>query len=167
MVVGADNICKTTPFLESFSTAQGAATALYSVIDRSSKIDGWSEEGNSRTPDSGETICGTISFENVHFHYPSRTEVPVLQGLNLHITSGQTVALVGGSGNGKSTCLQLLQRFYDPVQGVVRLDGRNVRDMHVASVRRQIAVVGQEPVLFATTIEENIRYGRPRYDEGD
>lgn len=84
-----------------------------------------------------------------------------MHGFNLKIKRGETVALVGNSGNGKSTCLQLLQRFYDPNKGEVFLDDRNLRSLNIHSLRSCIATVGQEPVLFSTTIGENIRYGRP------
>lgn len=85
----------------------------------------------------------------------------ILNGLNLKIESGQTVALVGNSGNGKSTCLHLLQRFYDPDEGGVLIDNRDIRSLNINSLRSNIATVGQEPVLFSMTIGENIRYGNP------
>ena len=84
-----------------------------------------------------------------------------MNGLNLKIEAGQTVALVGNSGNGKSTCLHLLQRFYDPSKGNIRIDGFDIRSLNINSLRSSIASVGQEPVLFSTSIAENIRYGKP------
>lgn len=84
-----------------------------------------------------------------------------MNGLNLKIEAGQTVALVGSSGNGKSTCFHLLQRFYDPSKGTILLDGDDIRSLNVNSLRSSIASVGQEPVLFSTSIAENIRYGKP------
>ncbi|NXI28746.1 MDR1 protein, partial [Sterrhoptilus dennistouni] len=96
-------------------------------------------------------IKGNLEFKDVYFNYPSRPDVEILKGLNLKVNSGQTVALVGGSGCGKSTTVQLIQRFYDPKEGMVR---------HLKYLREVIGVVNQEPVLFATTIAENIRYGR-------
>lgn len=84
-----------------------------------------------------------------------------MNGLNLKIKSGQTVALVGSSGNGKSTCLHLLQRFYDPNKGSVLIDDCDIRSLNINSLRSSIASVGQEPALFSTTIAENIRYGKP------
>lgn len=80
----------------------------------------------------------------------------------MKIRAGESVALVGFSGNGKSTCLQLLQRFYDPNKGEVLLDGQNISSINIESLRSCIATVGQEPVLFSTTIGENIRYGNPQ-----
>nr|CAD7406898.1 unnamed protein product [Timema cristinae] len=91
--------------------------------------------------------------------YTAAVMVTVLQGLNLTINPGETVALVGSSGCGKSTCVQLIQRFYDPIQGSVSLDGVNIKDLNVAWLRSHIGVVGQEPILFQTTIAENIRFG--------
>ncbi|NXC37903.1 MDR1 protein, partial [Penelope pileata] len=84
----------------------------------------------------------------------------ILTGLNLKVQTGKTIALVGASGCGKSTTVQLLQRFYDPDQGEVTLDGRDIRTLNVKWLRENIGIVSQEPVLFATTIAENIRYGR-------
>ncbi|XP_038171335.1 multidrug resistance protein 2 isoform X3 [Arvicola amphibius] len=103
---------------------------------------------------------GNLEFKNVHFSYPSRSGVKILKGLNLKVQSGQTVALVGNSGCGKSTTVQLLQRLYDPTEGVVSIDGQDIRSINVRYLREIIGVVSQEPVLFATTIAENIRYGR-------
>ncbi|NXV03275.1 MDR1 protein, partial [Cettia cetti] len=105
-------------------------------------------------------IKGNVEFKNVYFNYPSRPDVEILKGLNLKINSGQTVALVGGSGCGKSTTVQLIQRFYDPKEGMVTIDGQDIRTLNVRYLREVIGVVNQEPVLFATTIAENIRYGR-------
>ena len=100
---------------------------------------------------------GHIAFMDVQFNYPARPDVKILQGLTLNIQSGKTVALVGPSGCGKSTCIQLIQRLYDPDNGSVCVDGRDVRDYNVGWLREHIGVVGQEPVLFDCTIEENIR----------
>ncbi|NXO06754.1 MDR1 protein, partial [Oriolus oriolus] len=105
-------------------------------------------------------IKGNLEFKNVYFNYPSRPDVEILKGLNLKISSGQTVALVGGSGCGKSTTVQLIQRFYDPKEGAVTIDGQDIKTLNVRYLREVIGVVNQEPVLFATTIAENIRYGR-------
>ena len=101
-----------------------------------------------------------MEFVNVDFNYPARDEIPILNKLSLKIKPGQTVALVGSSGCGKSTCIQLIQRFYDPLAGSVRIDGRDVRDLNISWLRTHLGVVNQEPVLFATSIIENIRFGR-------
>lgn len=105
-------------------------------------------------------VDGIIEFENVHFSYPQRVEAKILCGLNLKISAGETIALCGPSGSGKSTTIQLLQRFYDPVKGKVKLDGHDVKSLNLNWLRSQMALVQQEPVLFATTIKENIRLGR-------
>ena len=106
-------------------------------------------------------VRGELSFEGVQFHYPSRPQVSALDGIDLHITPGETVALVGPSGAGKSTIIQMVQRFYDPQAGAVRLDGKDLRDLNRAEFRKHIALVPQDPVIFADTARENIRFGRP------
>ncbi len=106
-------------------------------------------------------VRGEVVFDDVTFRYPARPEVSALNGVSLHVSPGETVALVGPSGAGKTTILQLLMRFYDPQSGVVRLDGVDLRDMARAEFRRTIALVPQDPVIFATSARENIRFGRP------
>lgn len=108
-----------------------------------------------------QNVQGTIEFKNVQFAYPTRPETTILQNFNLKIEAGKTVALVGPSGGGKSTTVSLLERFYDPLQGSIELDGTNIQDLNVTHLRRLIGYVGQEPTLFATTIAGNIRYGKP------
>ncbi|XP_044280567.1 ATP-dependent translocase ABCB1 [Varanus komodoensis] len=155
VLIGAFSIGQVTPNLEAFAAARGAAYAIFNIIDNQPKIDSFSEAGYK--PDH---IKGNLNFQNVHFNYPSRPDVKVLQGLNLKVNSGQTVALVGSSGCGKSTTVQLIQRFYDPEEGIITIDGQDIRTLNLRYLREIIGVVNQEPVLFATTIAENIRYGR-------
>ncbi|XP_020369439.2 ATP-dependent translocase ABCB1-like [Rhincodon typus] len=152
---GTFSIGQTAPYIEAFSNARGAAYEIYKILDEKSAIDGFSEEGYR--PDQ---IKGIVEFKNVHFNYPSRPDVKVLRGLNLKIKSGQTVALVGSSGCGKSTTIQLLQRYYDLQEGSITVDGHDIRSLNIRHFRKFIGVVSQEPVLFATTIAENIRFGR-------
>jgi ABC-type multidrug transport system fused ATPase/permease subunit len=104
-----------TPYMEAFSMAKAAAASVFAVIDRESKIDSLSQGGMKPS-----SVLGEIKFAGVKFSYPSRAEVQILNGLQLKIHRGETVALVGASGCGKSTCLQLVQRFYDPEKGQVR-----------------------------------------------
>lgn len=104
---------------------------------------------------------GDLSFENVTFSYPARPEINALEGLNLEIRSGETVALVGPSGAGKTTIFQLLLRFFDPSSGRVTLDGVPLDQMAREEMRKVMALVPQEPVIFATTARENIRFGHP------
>ncbi|MFN6980172.1 MAG: ATP-binding cassette domain-containing protein, partial [Gemmobacter sp.] len=106
-------------------------------------------------------VRGAVRFEGVKFHYPSRPTQSALAGVSLDVTQGETVALVGPSGAGKSTVIQLLLRFYDPQQGRISLDGTDLRDLTRADLRGAMALVPQDPVIFATTARENIRFGRP------
>ncbi|XP_017766399.1 PREDICTED: multidrug resistance protein homolog 49 isoform X2 [Eufriesea mexicana] len=160
VLAGAQNMGLTSPHLEAFAVARGSAAAIFQVLDRVPSIDSLSKDGQ-KLP----SVNGEIEFKNVHFQYPARKDVKVLQGLNLTINRGETVALVGGSGCGKSTCLQLIQRLYDPAKGQVMLDGVDISKLNVQWLRSHIGVVGQEPVLFDTTIRENIRYGNDSITE--
>jgi len=125
-------------------------------VDRESKIDHTQETGRTLPK-----VDGAISLRNVKFRYPSRPEQCVCNGYNLEIAAGTTVALVGSSGSGKSTAIQLIERFYDPDSGTVTLDGVDLRELNVKWLRQQIGLVGQEPVLFSGTIHDNIAYGKP------
>nr|CAD7426613.1 unnamed protein product [Timema monikensis] len=155
VLAGAMNMGLASPHLEAFAVARGAAASVFSIMDRASEIDSFSKAGHML-----KAMQGDIEFHGVHFNYPARSEVKVLKDLNLSIKQGETVALVGSSGCGKSTVVQLVQRLYDPMRGVVSIDGIDVKQLNVSCLRSHIGVVGQEPVLFATTIAENIRYGR-------
>ncbi|MGB3315568.1 MAG: ATP-binding cassette domain-containing protein, partial [Albidovulum sp.] len=104
---------------------------------------------------------GEIAFEGVTFHYPARPEQSALDEMDLHVKPGETVALVGPSGAGKTTVIQLLLRFYDPDKGRITLDGVALTDMARSEFRRALALVPQDPVIFAATARENIRFGRP------
>ncbi|MBU2358558.1 MAG: ATP-binding cassette domain-containing protein [Alphaproteobacteria bacterium] len=104
---------------------------------------------------------GQIVFDDVTFRYPGRPTVAALDHITLTVEPGETVALVGPSGAGKTTIIQLLQRFYDPSEGSIRLDGVDLRDMDRGAFRHQLALVPQDPVIFGDTARENIRFGRP------
>ena len=106
-----------------------------------------------------EKVRGEISVNKVGFSYPARPDVKVLHNLSVSVKPGQTLALVGPSGCGKSTVVSLIERFYDPQNGSLVLDGSDLRDLNLHWLRSQIGIVSQEPVLFDATIAENIRYG--------
>ncbi|GKY88416.1 ABC transporter transmembrane domain-containing protein [Sinisalibacter aestuarii] len=143
---------------EIWSELQRAAGATERLVELLTAQDSVKDPAQPRpTP---EAIAGEILFDNVTFRYPARPEHLALDEVNLHVRPGETVALVGPSGAGKSTIIQLLQRFYDPNQGAVKVDGIDLREMARADFRRQIALVPQDAVIFATTARENIRFGR-------
>jgi ATP-binding cassette subfamily B protein len=106
-------------------------------------------------------IDGNITYDNIHFSYPSRSDLPVLKGISFHINAGEKIALVGYSGAGKSTIIQLLMRFYDHQSGEILVDNKPIRDYGISELRRNIAIVPQEVMLFGGTIYENIAYGKP------
>lgn len=119
-------------------------------------IDSTSEEGQKP-----ENVDGRLTFDKVRFNYPTRPGQQILNDFSIDMTAGKTIAFVGPSGGGKSTVVRMLERFYDPTGGSVSLDGVNLKDINVKHLRSIIGYVGQEPTLFATTIEKNIRYGNP------
>jgi ATP-binding cassette subfamily B protein len=137
-----------------FMRAAGAAERVFELIDREPQI----PPSLGLVPPAAE---GRVELERVRFAYPTRPEVTVLDGVSLSLAPGEVVAVVGPSGAGKSTIASLLARFYDPQEGRVTFDGRDVKTLDPRWLRRQIGAVAQEPVLFSTTIADNIRYGRP------
>ena len=154
ILFGAFSLGNVAPNAQAFTTAIAASAKIFNVIDRVSPLDPESTSGEKL-----ENVDGTIELRKIRHIYPSRPEVVVMDDVNLLVPAGKTTALVGASGSGKSTIVGLVERFYDPVDGDVFLDGRNVRDLNLRWMRRQMALVSQEPVLFATTIFENIRHG--------
>ncbi|XP_026327715.1 multidrug resistance protein 1-like isoform X2 [Hyposmocoma kahamanoa] len=162
VLMGSANFGISSTLMEVFGVAKGAGAQIFYLLDNIPKINPVLNKGE--VPDS---IEGNIELKNVFFHYPSRSDVPVLKGVNLSVKRGQSVALVGHSGCGKSTIIQLISRYYDAVDGSISIDGRDVKDLSVRWLRSQIGLVGQEPVLFNTTVRENIRYGRDDTSDED
>ncbi|WZX20660.1 ABC transporter transmembrane domain-containing protein [Myxococcus stipitatus] len=136
-----------------FMRASGAAERVFELMDREPAI-----------PSGGQTLAsvkGHVEFRAVRFSYPTRSDVPVLQGMDLEMRPGEVVAVVGPSGAGKSTLASLLSRFYDPQGGAVLLDGQPLTSLEPEWLRRNIGMVAQEPQLFSCSIADNIRYARP------
>jgi len=154
VVFGVMSVSSIVQYIPDSASGHHAAVEVFRLIDQVSKIDATKPTG--RIESIGD---GNIEFKDVYFWYPHRPEVRVLKKLNFTIEKGQAVALVGFSGSGKSTVIQLLQRFYDPQAGSIQVGGQNLRDLNVAWWRKQVGMVGQEPVLFDVTLEENVRYG--------
>lgn len=107
-----------------------------------------------------DEIKGDIKLKDVYFRYPARPDVQIFAGFSLVVPNGTTVALVGQSGSGKSTVISLIERFYDPESGEVLIDGIALKKLQLRWIRSKIGLVSQEPILFATTIRENIVYGK-------
>ncbi|ATB31078.1 ABC transporter permease [Melittangium boletus DSM 14713] len=137
-----------------FMRASGAAERVFELVDRKPAIP---SSGGERLA----SVRGHVEFKDVRFAYPTRRDVPVLKGIHLDVAPGEVVAIVGPSGAGKSTIAALLARMYDPQEGRVLLDGRELDGLDTEWLRQQVGTVAQEPMLFASSIADNIRYGRP------
>jgi ATP-binding cassette subfamily B protein len=138
------------------SQAAGAAERLFEILHI--KPDVKAPEHPVRLP---EPARGEVAFRDVHFAFPTRPDISALQGVSFHVRPGEKVAIVGPSGAGKSTIFHLLLRFYDPTSGEVRFDGVKLSDADPADLRRHIALVPQETAIFAASVRDNIRFGKP------
>jgi len=154
IMMGSMALGQAGPQFAVIGTAQGAASAIYDIIDREPEIDSYSEEGVKLNNSQGHII-----FDKVSFNYPTRLDIPVLQNISFEAKPGETVALVGSSGCGKSTTVSLLLRYYNPLSGEITIDGNKIQNINIDSLRRTIGVVSQEPILFDCSIEENIKFG--------
>lgn len=142
--------------------AIGATERIQEILDTPSEL----------PIDKSETtidlkINGDVSYQNVSFAYPTRKDLTILKGINLHINAGQKIALVGQSGGGKSTIVQLLMKFYQPNQGIITVDGQDINDFNLTQYRKHIGIVPQEVILFGGSIKENIAYGKPNATEAE
>lgn len=155
IMMGGMSLGQTSPSMNAFASGQAAAYKMFDTIKREPNIDAYDTNGVIL-----EDIRGEIELKDVYFRYPARPEVQIFSGFSLQVPSGTTAALVGQSGSGKSTVISLVERFYDPEAGEVLIDGVNLKQLQLKWIREKIGLVSQEPILFATTIKENIAYGK-------
>ncbi|CAF2852602.1 unnamed protein product [Rotaria sp. Silwood2] len=155
-----ENRSFTGPFLQALSEARGAATAVFRLIDEGNDASINEKEVWEENTEAVNNINGDIVFSKVNFSYPSRKDASVLRNLSFIARAGQTTALVGSNGCGKSTCISLFLRYYEPSSGRITIDGRPITDCNVKELRQNIGVVNQEPILFSMSIYENIRFGK-------
>ncbi|WCJ23196.1 ABC transporter B family member 11 [Euphorbia peplus] len=155
LLTGSLSLGQASPCMSAFAAGQAAAVKMFEVISRKPAIDSYDPKGLKL-----EDLSGDIELRDVCFSYPTRPDEWVFSGFSLSIRSGTTTALVGESGSGKSTVISLIERFYDPQAGEVLIDGINLRRFQVKWIREKIGLVNQEPVLFSSSIRENIAYGK-------
>ncbi|KAJ8621637.1 hypothetical protein MRB53_030166 [Persea americana] len=155
IMTGGMSLGQASPSANAFAAGQAAAYKMFETIIRKPEIDASDTSGIVL-----EDIKGDIELRNVSFSYPARPEIQVFLGFSLNVPSGTTAALVGESGSGKSTVISLVERFYDPQDGEVLIDGINLKNLRLGWIREKIGLVSQEPILFMTTIKKNIAYGK-------
>ncbi|KAJ9683662.1 hypothetical protein PVL29_019296 [Vitis rotundifolia] len=162
LVITANSVAETVSLAPEIIRGGEAVGSVFSILDRSTKIDPDDSEA-----EPVESIRGEIELRHVDFSYPSRSDISVFKDLNLRIRAGQSQALVGASGSGKSSVIALIERFYDPTAGKVMIDGKDVRRLNLKSLRLKIGLVQQEPALFAASILDNIAYGKDGATEAE
>ncbi|CAN6363247.1 unnamed protein product [Urochloa humidicola] len=155
VMTGAMSLGNATPCLAAFAEGQSAAYRLFKTIRRKPVIDPNDPSGMQL-----EDVKGDVDLNDVYFSYPARPEQLIFDGFSLHVSRGTTMAIVGESGSGKSTVISLVQRFYDPHAGEVLIDGINIKTLRLDWIRGKIGLVSQEPLLFMTSIKDNITYGK-------
>ncbi|WOH15795.1 hypothetical protein DCAR_0935341 [Daucus carota subsp. sativus] len=155
VLTGSISLGQASPCLTAFAAGQVAACKIYETLNRIPEIDSFNPKGRKL-----DDINGDVELRDVYFSYPSRPNELIFNGLHLTVPSGTTTALVGYSGSGKSTVISLIERFYDPQAGEVLIDHINLKDFQLRWIRSRIGLVSQEPVLFASSIKENIAYGK-------
>jgi ATP-binding cassette, subfamily B (MDR/TAP), member 1 len=162
VTVGCFSLAQLAPRIQSFVSARAASQNIFRIIYRVPGIDSMDKGGERPT-----NLKGDIKFDDVTFIYPSRPggtstsnvtddKVIVLQNISFHIPEGKFTAIVGPSGSGKSTIIHLLKRFYDPIEGSIKLDGNDLKDLNVQHLRSSMSLVSQEPTLFSTSVFQNI-----------
>ncbi|KAG6598933.1 ABC transporter B family member 11, partial [Cucurbita argyrosperma subsp. sororia] len=155
VLTGSMSLGQASPCLSAFAAGRAAAFKMFETIKRKPLIDAYDTKGKTL-----DDISGDIELRDVHFSYPTRPDEHIFNGFSLRIPSGTTAALVGQSGSGKSTVISLIERFYDPSMGEVLIDGINLKEFQLKWIRSKIGLVSQEPVLFASSIRDNIAYGK-------
>jgi ATP-binding cassette, subfamily B, bacterial len=161
-VIVATSVGAVSEVVGELQRALGATERLLEILDTTTQI-----AGPEHPVPLPEPALGTVMLDAVTFAYPSRPADPALRSLSLRVATGERVALVGPSGAGKTTVFQLLLRFYDPQSGAVLIDGVDVRTADPRAVRGRIAVVPQDPVIFAASVWDNVRYGRPEASDAE
>lgn len=156
IMMGAFALGNVAPNMQAFTTGVAAASRIYSTMERISPINPTVDDGDRIPPTQ---FRGNIEFNRVKHVYPSRPDVVALDSVSFTVVANKITALVGASGSGKSTVVGLLERFYQPVGGEILVDGHNIENLNLRWLRQQIGLVSQEPILFATTIAQNIRHG--------
>uniref|UniRef100_A0A8R1DLX2 ABC-type xenobiotic transporter n=1 Tax=Caenorhabditis japonica TaxID=281687 RepID=A0A8R1DLX2_CAEJA len=154
VILGTRRLGEAAPHMGAITGARLAIRDIFKVIDHEPEINCTRSTG--RQP---EKIEGKLSFENIEFSYPTRPDAKILKGISFEVNAGETVALVGHSGCGKSTCIGLLMRFYNQSAGIIKLDGIPIQDYNIQWLRSTIGIVQQEPIIFLATVAENIRMG--------
>ncbi|CAI0388537.1 unnamed protein product [Linum tenue] len=162
LVVTANSVAETVSLAPEIIRGGEAVGSVFSILDRSTRIDPDDSEA-----EVVESVRGEIELRHVDFSYPTRPDVAVFTDFSLRIRAGQSQALVGASGCGKSSVIALIERFYDPSAGKVMIDGKDIRRLNLKSLRQKIGLVQQEPALFATSIFDNIAYGKEGATEAE
>ncbi|KAL6534146.1 Multidrug resistance protein 1 [Orobanche hederae] len=163
LMVSANNAAETLTLAPDFIRGGHAMRSVFDLLDRKTGI----EPDDQDVIPVPDRLRGEVEFKHVDFSYPARPDILIFRDLNLRARAGKTLALVGPSGCGKSSVVALIQRFYEPSSGRVMVDGKDIRKYNLRSLRRHMAVVPQEPCLFATTIYENIAYGQESATESE